>query len=374
MENELIEVFIGEELLPRKILLPLWGKSISQNTFNHPEWIDIALQSCKGKKIGLKVVSSGEVIAYWPFQVRSGGVKEAWVKIIEPIGSEKTDYISPLLREGYSAKRSLVAMMEVLGKQLGPRTILILPKIFIPNEDRSALLNYFKSGTYLVQSSISPCSQMEFAESYQATEAVWSRKLRSDLRRQLRRLEELGSLSFYVAKSREDILERLPTLASMHREEWGMKGMPSEFNDPSCLQFYQSVVKQMPVDSIHYSEVHLDGKAISCNFSFINDGWICWYKTAYEMKYQKFSPSKVFVVMLLRWGIEKGLKGLDFLQGGEGYKDWWANRETDTETFVVAPSSAYPFWLWQIKYREKVRRIYFSGYQFISTRLKNIGK
>jgi CelD/BcsL family acetyltransferase involved in cellulose biosynthesis len=350
----------------------LYEKSIEKSIYNHPEWYTSIITS--GVHMGvfgyLEVYSDHNLIAIWPFVVRRGGVKDLFARIVEPLGAPYSDYIAPLIREGYSADHTMAVMLAELRSCLGPRTVLIIPKAVMSKEERSALHHCFDSSAYFVHNFLKLCPRMRFAYTYKETEMIWKKKHQGDIRRQFRRLGEQGRLSFYVAESRKDILVRLPVLSEMHRKEWHTKGVKSEFSDRQTMHFFQDAVESLSIDLLHYSEVRLNDHAISCHFGFVNDGWLFWYKPTYEMNFQRFSPGKVHVAMLTKWGIDHGLKGIDFLQGAERYKDLWANHEKKTETFIIASRKAYPFWIWQVRYREKAKGMYQSCRNFVVKGLK----
>lgn len=368
MPDRLFNVYVDEELLPVDKLLPLWEKTVSQDVFNHPAWLHEGAKNYAGaEKLCIRVMDTGKIIAYWPFQVREGGVKEAWARIIEPIGSNKSDYIGPLADKDYSIGIILDLVFRELSRYLNIRTVLLLPKTIFEDAEIERLRGLVTESGGLFELVEKVCPRMYFATTYDETIKVWPSRLRGDVRRQMRRLGEQGNLILQVYEG--SIADRLLVLAMMHEAEWEAKGMSSEFSNPGELEFYQGVAQSLPSDRIHYSEVLLEGDPISCHFGFVSNGWFYWYKPTYNMDYQRFSPGKVHLALLSQWGIKKGLKGIDFLQGAETYKDQWANNGKRTSTLIVSSSSGTLFWLWQTKWRAQVRGTFLKAMMNVKGRL-----
>ncbi|HEB85543.1 MAG TPA: GNAT family N-acetyltransferase [Gammaproteobacteria bacterium] len=357
MEGKLFDIYVDEKLLPVEELLPLWERTTARDVFNHPEWLHVVGNIFpEARKICLRVMVAEEMIAYWPFQIRCGGVKELWANLIEPVGSSKSDYITPLINKEYGTDEILGLMFTKLSQFLNFHTILHVPKTTFNDAEIDSLSHLFSVDGLFHLAEKNSCPRMFFTGTYDETIKAWSSSLRGDVRRQMRRLGEQGVLTIKVYEG--FVADRLSVLEKMHLNEWGSKGMPSEFSDPCELEFYRGAVQALPFNMVHYSEVLLDGEPISCHLGFISNSWLYWYKPTYNMDYQVFSPGKVHLALLSKWGIENGLIGIDFLQGAEAYKNLWANDGKLTNSLIAASSSAILFWLWQTQWREKVRDIF----------------
>ena len=69
--------------------------------------------------------------------------------------------------------------------------------------------------------------------------------------------------------------------------------------------------------------VFLDERPVAFLFSLCTDSSICLYKTGYDPRWERLSVGSVVFGLVIDDTIERGLKSLDFLRGGQAYKKSW---------------------------------------------------
>ena len=336
--------------------LSLWQQADTASVFNHPAWWRAA-RDCIAPDRCLVTVAAlvdDTLCGYWPFWEKRLGAKDAFVQVLEPVGSRHIDYVMPLVRKGFNQTALIRAMLEALSRQLSMRTLLLWPKADRITLADDTVSQAFARRTHLVHRQVRPCPRMSLADTYGALEARWSRNHRSQVRRRIKKLETLGSTTFDVAAKREEILSRLPNLFEMHRANWRARGGGSEFDDASNVHFIEQLASELPIEHLHYSEVLSDGSPISCHFGFLDGRNILWYKPAFDLSFAQYSPGMVHIAQLSKWGIENGFAVLDFMQGDESYKLSWADDVTQTVSHAVAGPQALPVWAWNTKLRNLI--------------------
>jgi CelD/BcsL family acetyltransferase involved in cellulose biosynthesis len=157
-----------------------------------------------------------------------------------------------------------------------------------------------------------------------------------------------------VASGRDEILQRLPQLFAMHVKNWSTRAGFSEFDRGPMKNFVLELAANLPLELLHYSELQLNGRPLSCHFGFRDQGALLWYKPTFDIDWSNFAPGKLHIARAAQWAIEHGDCKLDFLQGTEPYKMQWADACTETVTWAAARRSAYPFWLWNTAVRNLV--------------------
>ncbi len=342
--------------------LSLWSLAPDKHIFNHPSWLRAlgTIQQCLGHKIWFAVSTNGDsrLTGVWPFVVRRGTAKDFFATIIEPLGAESTDYIAPLVSES-QLDSLLQVTVEFIKTESRWDSIVSLPKLKMSGKEVDYITEKFSALGWYVQKRDRTIWRMRFLTSWEEQTKAWSSNHRGDVGRRLRRLQEKGDLELFVAASREDVLANFNNMFEKHQSKWAAAGVMSEFRDKSKRDLYVELVKSLPFDHIHYSEVRLSGQAISYHFGFLDDGWLLWYKPAYDIDYENYSPGKVHIALLTKNGIEVGMKGIDFLQGDEGYKRLWSNDSVTTTSLLLAPKSAFIQFFWQTAYRKKIRDVVF---------------
>jgi CelD/BcsL family acetyltransferase involved in cellulose biosynthesis len=176
---------------------------------------------------------------------------------------------------------------------------------------------------------------MSFGKDYSSTEKLWKKSLRTDLRRQKRRLVQKGKLSLWIASSKEDVLKILPEFFDVYNSKWLSQKKPSYLSELPMQEYCYRIVENVWGKGLHFSTLKCDDLSISYHFGFKYDGWLYWYKPTYRIDFHTYSPSKLHISYLVHEGIKSGLKGVDFLQGDEFYKKQWAMETKETVSFII---------------------------------------
>ena len=82
----------------------------------------------------------------------------------------------------------------------------------------------------------------------------------------------------------------------------------------------------------------LDGKPISIEIGFEQNGNYISYLGAFDWDLRGYSPGKIGMDAMLRWGIENNLKSYDLLGTAASYKDDWSNLEVPLMSRVISLS------------------------------------
>lgn len=345
-----------EDHLDDAAALSLWQQADTASVFNHPAWWRAA-RDCIAPDRRLLTVAArvdGTLCGYWPFWEKRLGAKDAFVHVLEPIGSRHIDYVMPLVRKGFNQPALVSAMLDTLGGRLSVWTLLLWPKADRIGLADETVAKAFAHKRHLVHRHLRPCPRMTLAETYGALEARWSRNHRSQVRRRIKKLDTAGSIEFFVAPTREQVLSRLPTLFDMHQANWLARGGGSEFEDEANMRFVEQLARRLPFENLHYSEVRVDGAPVSCHLGFLNGRDILWYKPAFDLAFAQYSPGMVHIARLANWGIENEFAALDFMQGDEPYKLSWADDVAETVSHAVSGPQALPVWAWNTKLRNLI--------------------
>jgi CelD/BcsL family acetyltransferase involved in cellulose biosynthesis len=336
----------------------LWLRASTASVFNHPAWWASA-QTAFGTERRLHVLSlnddTGKLVALWPLWLKRLGAKEGFATIVEPLGARVTDYVMPLIDAGTDSAAAIQMLLVGADQALGPGTLLLWPKVPVAAASPGSI-GAIISGVCVERGLLSftrdrPCLSMTLPPSFAELEQRWSRRHRVDVRRQTKRLAREGKVALHVAASREEILARLPFLYAMHAENWGTRTGVSEFAQGDMATFVTRLAAELPLDLLHYSELRLNGEALSCHLGFRDRGALLWYKPTYNLAGASFAPGKLHIASAAKWGIEHGIRAIDFLQGTESYKMRWADSCTQTTSWAIARRAAYPFWVWNTAVR-----------------------
>ena len=116
-------------------------------------------------------------------------------------------------------------------------------------------------------------------------------------------------------------------------------------------EFVAALAATLPMNLIEASEVHVDGRVISCHFGFREQHRLLWYKPTFDVAWANYAPGKVHIALAAQRSITEGLSEFDFMQGNEPYKRLWADLTTETKSFALGRPMAYPIWRWNTAVR-----------------------
>ena len=144
-------------------------------------------------------------------------------------------------------------------------------------------------------------------------------KLRGDIRRQIRRLEEIGTLEFRVYGSASEVDDRIfEEFMAAHSRRW-----PNAYKAPG---YHRNLLAKCGEDGpVSFSTLSVGDDVVAWHLGFEEDGRYYYYMPAGNAEYQKYSPVKVHLYFLIKRAIEKGMRTYDHLRGDEAYKSGWAD-------------------------------------------------
>lgn len=168
---------------------------------------------------------------------------------------------------------------------------------------------------------------LELPSTYEDFLRLLDRKYRHELRRKLRRMDNLQGVKTVKVTNPKNLQTSIETFIDLHRksdpskqEFWKRKGMVDFFREIT-LQF--SSQRWVELNFLMYKE---DIMATLFNFSYENQ--IFFYNIAYDKDYGRYSPGLFLFNHCLKQAIIEKKKRADFLRGREKYKYYFGAEES----------------------------------------------
>lgn len=316
--------------------------------FLRPEWCHLVWESF-GHSQGTRiyVVREGErivgILPVWRRRMNRFGLLRP---VSEAFGGGRGDFSHPLLAD----PEDDASLRALMGSAIhGARRDGALVLANIPDEGgwsnrvRTILSSLGKTFTETRRE----CLRIELPATFDEYSASVRSRLRTDVRRRLRKLEsEVGSVEFERLTDPAEAKALLPLLFDMHDRRWIDAGKPGAFSDPRMRTYFAGMVEVL-WPHLHVTVLRAGGKPVALHFGMVSGTNLLHFKPTFESDLGAYSPGKIQLWMLIERGIDEGLDLLDFLQGEEGYKHEWATGSTGTSTFVVRtrPGSLTYWWL-----------------------------
>lgn len=126
-----------------------------------------------------------------------------------------------------------------------------------------------------------------------------------ELQRQWRKLEEVGEVSYNVARQPGEIRMRMEQFLLLEAAGWKGRGRTAMINDRYRAAFAREAITNLAeADSVRIHTLDLDGKAIASMIVFLAGGEAYTWKTAYDEAFARFSPGKLLVAQLTEWHLD----------------------------------------------------------------------
>lgn len=233
--------------------------------------------------------------------------KNAFLRVIIPVGYSDYDYHNPIFR---IVPRD---MGPFWGALLNELKSFAVDAIIIDGIKESCIdtVNPWKQGEACPYLDLSNIKKESDLMSFLKT------SLRGDIRRQIRRLTELGDLNFREYVSFEELNETFPIFISEHSLRW-----PKAYKAPG---FHKNLLIEGLGGVTHFSTLNIDDKPIAWHLGFEYAGIYYYYMPAGDHEYSKYSPTKIHLYYLIKRAVINGLYKYDHLRGEETYKQGWSN-------------------------------------------------
>jgi CelD/BcsL family acetyltransferase involved in cellulose biosynthesis len=149
--------------------------------------------------------------------------------------------------------------------------------------------------------------------------ASLNKKDRHELRRKIRRLfDSGGSVDFDVLSTQADVAAAMDDFLDLHTRSRQDK---TDFMTPDMAMFFRRMASTLAAEGlIHLFMLRINGKPAAAVLCFDAGSYLYLYNSGYDPEFSALSVGLVSKALCLRWAIENGKSGIDFLRGDEPYK------------------------------------------------------
>lgn len=300
----------------------------SEHVFFHPSliraWLKTYVPLRKLTPIYIKAVYD-KTTAYMPLVIWTRNWKHAFLRSLVAIGYSDFDYHDPIII-GDSPDKSTISIFWAELIEFIKSNFEFDTFSFEGITDGMAIGNGWEHGEM--------CPQLNMSDIYDESSLMkfFKTSLRGDLRRQMRRLEEIGPLSFKEYNSWEEIPEEtFNSFLLQHSLRW-----PKAYKAP---HFHENLIREgLKAGVVHFSTLSVGDTEIAWHLGFSYLGRYYYYMPAGNQDFLKYSPTKVHLFFLIRRAVEQGYDIFDHLRGEENYKSGWSNGYISVNTLNGATS------------------------------------
>ena len=149
--------------------------------------------------------------------------------------------------------------------------------------------------------------------------ASLNKKDRHELRRKIRRLFDSGAgVDFEVLSTQADVVAAMDDFLDLHTRSRADK---TEFMTPEMETFFRRMASAMSAEGlVRLFMLRVNQRPAAAVLCFDASSHLYMYNSGYDPEFSGLSAGLVSKALCLRWAIENGKTGLDFLRGDEPYK------------------------------------------------------
>jgi hypothetical protein len=174
--------------------------------------------------------------------------------------------------------------------------------------------------------------------------ATLGKKGRHEIRRKLRRAEEVGDIRLTDST---DPAADLEAFIDLHQKRWGVDGLfPDTPGGAQSRTFIRRLFELFDAGGdgpLKLAFLTVGERRIAAGVHFETDDGILYYNAGIDPDARDLSPGVVMTARYLQRAMSSGRRRLDFLRGDEGYKyDWGAQDEPIQRILVRCPGVSEP--------------------------------
>ncbi len=129
------------------------------------------------------------------------------------------------------------------------------------------------------------------AETYMNTEI--SKKFRANAMRSMRRLSEMGNLSFKTVSNKQEVDAAVQDLLRLEMSGWKGKQGTALASSAGDMAFGLNALRAGQCPQVLCDVLSLDGQAIAVSANLLCSGWFFGFKSAFDESFKKHSPGAV---------------------------------------------------------------------------------
>jgi len=247
------------------------------------------------------------------------------VTCLQFIGGDQSDYLAPIFRPDIIQSLDLAYVWGRVLVLLPKHDIIILEKM---PHDICGETNPFLS--LWPASSFSQAYSASLPRDWNTLLSRSSSKLRSDSRRQLRRLSQHGDITFHVAKELKDYNQLISIMFSQKSARYHATGARDLLANKHLRNFYRSAFHSLGDDYVvHLSTLRCASETLATHWGVLYKQRFYWLMPSYCLgPFSVFSPGRILLEHVLRFCIDSCISTFDFTVGSEPYKMAWCDQTT----------------------------------------------
>ncbi|HEV2140249.1 MAG TPA: GNAT family N-acetyltransferase [Candidatus Dormibacteraeota bacterium] len=285
----------------------------------------------------------GRVIGIAPFQERRLGVGPMALAVLKPIGWEDygnqgmTEHIELLFPPDHRNE-----LMDALARWLRSSR---LATAWLPSIASDQELPAWLAGHVVRTQPWVPFHHRALPSDWLGFVQGLNKSMRSNSRYYAKLLIRHGhTLELEVAQTPADVSRLLPVAIGLHRTRAGATHVSrvlhhDHFYRPDRIAFLSEMAPRLAEDGeFKVGLLHVDGDVVAGQMWFERDCRIFLYYSGFVPEWSKYGVQLVTTLEVLKHGMRRGVRHVEFLRGGGQLKERWDSEARLLRNTMIAPN------------------------------------
>lgn len=319
-----------------------WNRLLANSLDNHPfltyEWLTLWWKHFgNGKELKLFTLEKeGKVSLVVPVMYSTCKVLGSKRTKVEFVASGDSDYQSFIVTNFQEAAKGMNQLIEDIMEDSNDADGVTFNEVPQDSVTAKLLEDIEAKCVGTSHSATSSCPYVVLPNNYE----IYSQTLGSNMRRNLKVWEKQALKDYRVEFVKYDEIgtvdEGMKIFFNLHQKRQVAKGNFGVFSSDYQKSFHEELANAFAKKGwLDLFFLTFNDKPVSAIYSYEYNGKLFAYLCGFDPEYAKYRPGHLAFKNLIKYGIDKKLKEVDFLRGDEEYKSRWRAQVRNNSEFRI---------------------------------------
>lgn len=319
-----------------------WNRLLANSLDNHPfltyEWLTLWWKHFgNGKELKLFTLENeGKVSLVVPVMYSTCKVLGSKRTKVEFVASGDSDYQSFIVTNFQEAAKGMNQLIEDIMEDSNDADCVTFNEVPEDSVTAKLLEDIEAKCVGTSHSATSSCPYVALPNNYE----IYSQTLGSNMRRNLKVWEKQALKDYRVEFVKYDEIgtvdEGMKIFFNLHQKRQVVKGNFGVFSSDYQKSFHEELANAFAKKGwLDLFFLTFNDKPVSAIYSYEYNGKLFAYLCGFDPEYAKYRPGHLAFKNLIKYGIDKKLKEVDFLRGDEEYKSRWRAQVRNNSEFRI---------------------------------------
>jgi CelD/BcsL family acetyltransferase involved in cellulose biosynthesis len=164
------------------------------------------------------------------------------------------------------------------------------------------------------------------------------KRFRGSMNRRLRRLEEVGPVTFEHDPAPEGLDETVHWMNERKREWMDERGfvVGHGIEEEHGTSLIDIIRDGAAAGHTLVSRLSVNGQLIAASVNFLSNRRMYYDYGSFDLRWAKYSPGSLLLRETIRWAVDNGVETIDLARGTDHYKLKWSDGEVPVSDYMIA--------------------------------------